>query len=184
MKVYPVILAVGLVMIPAGVAAQDPAPLRPNDRLRFTAPSAGYAERVAGTVVEIRDGELHLLLGGRDDPSATRVAVPVSSITRLERSRGRGSHVLHGVLGAVGGAGLGAVGGVLHRTIQEDMTPRLGRKHQPQSYLVESTLAGAAVGLVLGALLPGERWRPLGVPASLFVSGTGPVAALAVRIGF
>lgn len=181
-RFYVVLAAAVLASLPSRACAQDTATVRAGDRLRFSAPGAGFADRIAGTVVEVREGTLYFRLGATGDPGATPVAVPVSAIRGLERSEGRRSRVLHGVYGAVAGAGLGAGTGLLHHAIQQQ--PRFSKHPPPRSYVQQTTLVGTAAGVLVGALLPGERWRPVAVPAARVGVEWSAGPGLAVRVVF
>jgi hypothetical protein len=184
MNVVVIGLAAVLAVLPAALAAQESAPVRPSDRLRFTAPGAGYDRPVTGTVVEVSGGDLHVALGRPNDPRALLVVVPVASITQLERSAGRGSRALQGTYGAVAGAGFGALAGVLQSRLQAHEVDNLGRPLDRESHVVETTLAGAAFGALIGVVLPGERWRPLGTSSAFTASAPSGRAGLGVRIAF
>lgn len=185
MNVFAVALAAALALLPSVASAQDSGAIRANDRLRFTAPSAGFATRVVGTVVEVRDGELHVALGrSPTDPAAMLVVVPVASVTQLERSGGPRSRLQYGVYGGVLGAGLGALAGVLQSRMQTHQTDQFDRTSGRESHVAEITIAGAVIGATVGAILPGERWRPLGT-ASLSVDRTASRGTgLGVRLSF
>lgn len=179
---YVLFAAAVLASLPSVARAQGAAPVRTGDRVRFSAPMAGFADRIAGTVVDVRDSTLYLVLGGMHEAGSTSVAVPVAAIRGLERSRGRRSRVLHGAYGAIAGAGLGAGAGVLHRAVQRQ--PQFSKHPPPRSYVTETALAGTAAGVLVGVLLPGERWGPAAGPAVRVGADWSAGPGLAVRVDF
>jgi hypothetical protein len=185
MNVFAVALAALLAVLPAVLHAQDSEPIRPSDRLRFTAPSAGFATRVVGTVMEVRDGEMHVALGrSPTDPAGMLVVVPVTAVTQLERSGGPRSRVRQGIYGTVLGAGLGALAGALQSRMQTHQTDQFDRTSGRESHVTEITIAGAAIGATVGALLPGERWRPVGTTALSLDRTASRGAGLGIRLSF
>jgi hypothetical protein len=184
MNVTALVLATALAVLPPALAAQEPAAVRPNDRLRFAAPSAGFATPVAGTVIEVRDGELHVVLGrSADDPAGLLVVVPVRAVTSLERSGGRRSRLQYGLYGMGLGTGLGLLAGELHSRIEHRKVEYVDPTNVT-TYSTEITIAGAAIGAVVGALLPGERWRPLGVTALSVDRTTARGTRVGLRLSF
>ncbi|HLM68494.1 MAG TPA: hypothetical protein VK358_13240 [Longimicrobium sp.] len=185
MNVSAVVMAAALAVLPAVLHAQDSQPIRPSDRLRFTAPSAGFATPVVGTVVEVRDGDMHVAVGrSPTDPAAMLVAVPVAAVTQLERSEGKRSRVRQGIYGTVLGAGLGALAGVLQSRMQTHQTDQFDRTSGLESHVTEITIAGAAIGTAVGVLLPGERWRPVGTAALSLDRTASRGAGLGIRLSF
>lgn len=185
MNVLAVALAAVLAVLPSVLHAQDSQPIRPSDRLRFTAPSAGFATRVVGTVMEVRDGEMHVAVGrSPTDPAAMLVVVPVAAVTQLERSQGKHSRVRTGIYGTVLGTGLGALAGVLQSRAQTHQTDQFDRTRGRESHVTEIAIAGAAIGTAVGVLLPGERWRPLGVTALSVDRTATRGAVLGLRVSF
>ena len=181
MKTSAAVLAAALALLPSVLCAQDTL-VHADQRIRFVAPGAGYVTPVTGTVVEVRGEDLHLTLA---EPEGMLVVVPVSSITRLERSEGRRSRVRYGAYGLAQGTALGAVAGEGHSRLRS----RWAGFPDPDSldtYATEFTLAGALIGAMVGALRPGEQWRSVG-PASLSVASSvsaGGAPALSLRIEF
>ncbi|HEX2208182.1 MAG TPA: hypothetical protein VHG93_10910 [Longimicrobium sp.] len=153
-------MAAALLLAPTAMAAQSQDRVQPDERVRIVAPSAGYDEPVAGTVVELRADTLTLQLGPQREAAGVQVAVPVATIMRLERSAGPGNRVTHGVLGTVIGTGAGAAMGLFHYKLQsvqilEQTGEEIGGR---EDWRVPITVAGAVIGTVVGVLMPGERW--------------------------
>jgi hypothetical protein len=185
MKLLAVALATALAVLPSVLLAQESDAVRPHDRLRFAAPSAGFATPVVGTVMEVTNGELHVAVGrSPTDPAGMLVVVPVAAVTQLERSGGPRSRVRQGIYGTVLGAGLGALAGVLQSRMQTHQTDQFDRTSGLESHVTEITIAGAAIGTTVGALLPGERWRPLGTAALSLDRTASRGAGLGIRLSF
>lgn len=187
MNVLAAALAAALAVLPSALHAQDSEPVRPNDRLRFAAPSAGFATPVVGTLVEVRGGDMHVAVGrSATDPAAMLVVVPVVAVTQLERSDGPRNRVRTGIYGTVLGTGLGFLAGTLQHRMQTHETDQFGNKTGLDSHVAEITVAGAAIGTAVGVLLPGERWRPIG-RAALAVGrapASGAGTTLGLRVSF
>jgi hypothetical protein len=93
-------------------------------------------------------------------PSTGSVAVPLSSVERLEKSRGV-SRAASAVEGAVGGAVVGAVFGLL--LYELDVR---GSGYDTRWQSVGTTAGNAAIGgFAAGLLFPGERWKRVDKPA-------------------
>lgn len=158
--------AAGLALAPAVLGAQRQAPIGPEDRIRIVAPAAGLHEPVAGTVLQVRADTVVLQM------NAVQMTVPISAIRTLERSAGQGSRVRYGIYGGLLGTALGyAAGQVQYRAQAGYFRDR--QVHGRDSHVVEFTVAGAALGALVGALLPGERWKPAPVLQSFVPAGAG-----------
>ncbi|MFN2563695.1 MAG: hypothetical protein ABR499_01620 [Gemmatimonadaceae bacterium] len=109
------------------------------------------AHPLAAQVAAMGADTLYLKLQGAAGP----VAIPHKMIRRIDRSLGMPSRPASAVQGAVGFALLGALYGVLFRTLEaEDWKDRsVGEA----AALGAGT--GAGIGFVLGAIYPTERWR-------------------------
>ena len=129
--------------------------LEPGSRVRVTAPEIGI-ENSVGTCLELSNGSMQFV----PLRASSRVDIPLTSITRLDASRGRKGHAAIGFL--VGGA-VGAIVGVVWRPQwplegpEEVCTARTGCDAPPEP-LIGAAL-GVLVGLPVGALIRTERWE-------------------------
>ncbi|HEX9893496.1 MAG TPA: hypothetical protein VGA78_06210 [Gemmatimonadales bacterium] len=134
------------------VLAQDTEPLTPRTRLRVTLASTPARVQI-GSYQALTDTTLLLSAG-----SSRSLTIPLSSISRLEWSRGRRPGVLGGVLGLILGAG---VGGVVACSLNRDDYGVFCGGQDDTKVVVGAALGGAA-GTVIGALLfRRERWNQL-----------------------
>jgi hypothetical protein len=138
------------------LAAQFPPDVAVGTRLRVALPDSlrqtwPREQWVRGHVAALAVDTLYLRLPGTESP----VAIRRSAIKRLDRSLGVPTPVESAFRGAVAWAFVGALYGVLLRTVDaEDWRDRsLG-----ESAALGAGM-GAGVGFVLGALFPSERWR-------------------------
>jgi hypothetical protein len=138
------------------IAAQFPADVAVGTRLRVALPDSlrqvwPREQWVRGQVAALSSDTLYLQLPSTESP----VAIRRSAIKRLDRSLGVPTPVESAFRGAVGWAFMGALYGVILRSVDaEDWRDRsLG-----ESAALGAGI-GAGVGFVLGALFPSERWR-------------------------
>ena len=158
--------AAGVLLFGAAAQAQRDDSLQVGARYRITLPE--FADRpwpqfppsrwLAGALVEQRRDTLLL----QPHPSTGVIAVPFTSIDRLERSRGV-SRVASGFEGAVGGALLGAVMGSLVYDIGVRGT-NFNTRWQAVGIMAANAAGG---GLVAGVLFPTERWKRVATPKPL-----------------
>lgn len=146
--------------VPVAAAAQFPAAVQPGARIRVWLPEPvrqldGPSRRqvLRGTVGAVAGDTLRLLVPA----TAGLLAVPRSSIRRLEISRGQ-SRVASAIERAVGGA----MGGAITWALLNDPRRR-GGPHYPTDWRAAGVGAtyGASIGAVLGILAPHEQWRRL-----------------------
>jgi hypothetical protein len=159
MRVLLCALATALASAPVGspLAAQFPTDVAVGTRLRVALPDSlrqAWAPReqwLRGEVAALAVDTLYLRVSGTESPVAIRRA----SIKRLDRSLGVPSPPVSAIQGAVGMGIIGALYGVLLRSVKaEDWRDRsLG-----ESAALGAGM-GAGIGFVLGALFPTERWR-------------------------
>ena len=110
---------------------------------------------LAGALVEQRGDSLVL----RPHPTTGSVAVPLSSVERLEKSRGI-SRVASAVEGAVGAAVAGALFGLL--LYELDVR---GSGYNTRWQAVGTSAGNAAIGgFAVGLLFPSERWKRVDKP--------------------
>lgn len=160
----PSLAVIASLALASAAAAQQRDTLEVGARYRITLPE--FADRpgpqpsptrwLTGTLVERRGDSLVV----RPHPTTGAVAVPVSSIHRLERSRGV-SRAASAVEGAVGG---GLAGLILGNVVYELGLRAPGFNTRWQSMGTMAAHAGGA-GLLTGALLPSERWKRIANPA-------------------
>ncbi len=163
---YPLVRAFGLLTLAATTAAAQDVPLGSRIRVLGTCPAIAGCDPVIGTlhqrqgdslVVRTEDGsERRLLLG----PRAT-----------LEVHRGRRGQTVQGLLvGSLAGLVAGAIDAKrCHKAPGEDLCDL--------SYAF-GTLAGAGIGMLVGAVIKTDRWEA--VPRATTVMAPG---VRGVRLG-
>jgi hypothetical protein len=131
--------------------AQQPDPLDPGDRIRVTVVTP-TPRLYIGSYQGRTDSTLQLRSGG------SPLAIALTTVRRLEQSRGRKLSVAGGVLGfLVGGAGGAALGCLANR---DDYGVFCGG--QSDTKVAVGAALGGAAGAALGAILfRRERWRPV-----------------------
>jgi hypothetical protein len=111
---------------------------------------------LAGALVERRGDSLVL----RPHPTTGSVTVPLSSVERLEKSRGI-SRIISAVEGAVGAAAVGALFGFVD--YQLDVR---GSGYDTRWQAIGASAGNAALGgFAVGLLFPAERWKRVEKPA-------------------
>ena len=160
--------------LPVSLAAQQPLPLTPGQRVRVTAPSAGLHEDVA-TVVAISTDTLVLERLWAGQP--LRSAVPLGSVQALESVQS--THDNAGT-GAVFGGFLGFVAGAL----ADAACQRAGGFPQICPFKLVGMVLGAGLGASVGGGRITERWEP--VPLDRIRVGLTAHAAgrLGLSVGF
>lgn len=167
-------LAFSLTPFGTAEAQQQPGSLHEGQRIRITAPVRGLTQ-ITGTFVAIRSDTL--LMASVDrlyQPAVYRsvahvpgqLEVPLSTVTRLEVSRGRSSNAGRGALiGLVGGL---VVGGVINYVACNAATsPRTCFESQEGTQYIflglwgASGAVGALVGALVGANVHRDRWESL-----------------------
>ena len=134
--------------------AQDP-----GDRVRATFSQDTRVRTLAGTLVE--KSETGLVLKRWQDPGS-RMMIPYTRISKLERSIARGRHWKEGFLyGAVAGVPIGCLLG-------QDF----GARERVQFVLGNIPVWGLT-GMVIGALIPWEKWEVIPVRPVFSVKGPG-----------
>ncbi len=165
-RVLPFLCA-GLLALPSAARAQTAADLSPGTRVRVVDAGTG---RVVGTVSAVR-GDTLVVVSGKGE-SAREVALSVSSIRRLQVSRGRPSRPLSALQGAGIGAVSGSVGGLLGITAANlryrgpcDGTADDLMCFSTGEWALVAMMIGAPVGAAWGAALgfvfPQERWHSI-----------------------
>jgi hypothetical protein len=173
---YAMLAAIATVMIAApAIQAQTTVPV--NSRVRVTMRDGQVA---IGRLTEVRGDTLVVIDDGVLLDSKYRITT--DRMTRVDVSRGKYVHAGR----VVGGALLGAVGGVL--TVS--FVPRLAKTRcsgdvcGTGSAVVEGMVIGAAAGIVLGILTPADRWEAVPSPVRIGFGGDGRHARLGVSFAF
>jgi hypothetical protein len=155
MRGFTVLLVVSLFVIPSVLSAQQQPPIEPGARVRVTAPDCGL-EQQAGTLEPSRGDSL--VLG--------TMKCPLSSVTRLDMSRGQRRNTVKGVeLGLfVGSVTGGVVGALTYDTEscnwQAICASTVGGGTQRTLIGVGIGAGiGVAAGAIVGALIKIERWE-------------------------
>ena len=159
------VVMLGLLMAPAVARGQRGDSLQVGGRVRVTlrdfpgrpGPQPIQGRWLSGELVARRADSLVL----RPHPQTGEVAVPMSAVTRLERSRGT-SRLGSGVEGAVGAA---VVSAVLGWNLYERKLHGPGFNTRGQA-IGTSAAVGGAIGLLVGILFPSERWKRVDVPTA------------------
>ncbi len=160
MRIPVLVLAALALLAPAATAAQTPVVLAPNTRIRF-AVTRDTAAVVASVVAQRGDS-----LWVHPERSRDTLGLRISSLARLDVSRGKETHALHAagvglLIGAVGG-------GVLGYATGEDCTSSewicFPRGLTAAAGAVAFGLVGAGVGAVVGWVNPVERWNHAVLP--------------------
>ena len=120
-------------------------------------PQAHQERWLSGELVARRADSLVL----RPHPQTGEVAIPISAVERLERSRGV-SRFTSGVEGAIGGA---LVSAVLGWNLYEHKLRGPGFNTRGQA-IGTSAAVGGGLGLLAGLLFPTERWKRVDVPTA------------------
>jgi len=162
----PALLALALSVCPPIVAAQQPWPLEPDQRVRISSPGA----RGVFVVQSVGSGEIMLA-----QASGEVLTVSSGSITRLDVSRGprpRSAGFGRGLaFGFIGGALVGIVTGLADGDdVCEPGSWCILQMSAEEKALAGGVAFGALGGLaggVVGAALPGERWQRVAPRAHL-----------------
>lgn len=145
--------------MPAALQAQFPAAVRPGARVRVWIPEPyrqmdGPARRqlLRGTVETVTADTLRLSIPG----TASLVAIPRSSVRRLQLSQGEPSRPATAIERAIGGA----LGGAISFAAMNDPR-RSGGPHYRTDWRAAGVGAawGAGIGAVVGFIFPHEQWR-------------------------
>jgi hypothetical protein len=155
--------------------AQNSLPLLQGDRIRLAASVSPQPElECTGRFLEARRDTLvaQCWLSGRK--TWEEVSVPLQSLRTLEVSQGKKSNVGKGAwVGALVGAGFGLALGVAVMA-EDDSYAGYGAGAIPLGML-GGAFWGTAIGVVIGALTPGERWAEVPLESIRM----GPAAAMA-----
>ena len=148
-----------LAFIPGLANAQFPEPVQSGTRIRVWVPEPYLQDQgpwrrqqLRGTVASVTPDTLRLSVPGTDGT----LAVARQSIRRLDVSRGRPSRAASAVERAFAGAIVGAISVALDNDSNGTEWPNYSREWRAAE---EGAKWGAAIGAVVGVILPTERWR-------------------------
>jgi hypothetical protein len=156
--------------------AQSQAAVQKGQRVRVRF-AAAHTPDLVGVVRAIRTDTL--VVSRDSEPGGRMVtAFPLSSVSRLQVSRGRHSRWGRGLLI---GLGAGAVtGAILGATVQPDWF--FTRRVLVEMGAVVFAPIGGAVGVVIGALTKTEQWETVPLPGSRGAAGAGMDARLTLGL--
>ncbi len=144
-------LALLALLVPVSLLAQEEAVVEPGAKVRVMAPSFS-SQWLVGTLVEMRADSWVLEVEGRD----SLLALPLSSVSSLEVSRGQKTRALKGaVIGLVSGAG----GGVLIGLLSDDGPGTYPAKDRALIAGVVFSVVGGLTGLGIGYGIKVDRWE-------------------------
>ena len=148
-----------LAFIPRLANAQFPEPVQSGTRVRAWIPEPYLQDQgpwrrqqLRGTVSSVTPDTLRLSVPGTDGT----LAVARQSIRRLDISRGRPSRAASAIERAFAGAVVGAITVALRNDPHGSEWPHYSREWRAAE---EGAKWGAAIGAVVGFILPTERWR-------------------------
>jgi len=146
MRQMALFLSLLLIVPLADLMAQEIPPLAPGARVRVSVRQQG---RQIGTLVAVKADTLVLKAESRNVP----LAIPITSVSRLDISRGQASFGK----GALRGAGIGLLVGVAYPTVEfmkngneDGLFPLM---------LMFGSLGGTFLGALIGGSRPGEQWE-------------------------
>jgi hypothetical protein len=152
------LLAAALLLL--GAASSGAQSLYPDQRVRITAPQVDL-RRQPGHLVWLDADSLVLAVPRR------RWAVPRQLLTQVDSSRGKRGHALLGIV-AGGVVGL-AVGAVMFSPNSSACEGSGNYAQNCRWYRAGVVVAGAGLGLLVGAQIRTERWVPLRLEALRFI---------------
>ncbi len=149
-----------LFLLPGNLLAQqDSQQILPGVRVRLWAPELRI-QKLVGKIVSVDADTLRLNIMDQTAP----LAIPISSVTKFEVSRGKSSGAR--VLSGVGGAGLGFLGGAI---VGGGIGGIWSENKYPNSHegnglgIFMGGIIGGGLGTLIGAVIgvqhPPERWQ-------------------------
>jgi hypothetical protein len=151
--------AIFIAVIPGDANAQFPERVQSGTRVRVWIPEVYLQEQgpwrrqqLRGTVASVTADTLRLSVPGTDGT----IAVARQSIRRLDISRGRPSRTASAIDRAFAGAMVGAISVALNNDPDGSEWPNYSREWRAAE---EGAKWGAAIGAIMGFVLPTERWR-------------------------
>ena len=188
----PAMFAAGAMLSPAFARAQASAPAAVGERVRVATPVRYGEFRYVGRVVSLHGDSMSVLADGSDGTQA----IPLAEITSLEvsggtRTNGKRGMLYGGVIGAAGGAVIGAAlsrkPGPACESELFCVQPEADRALDAVAGMVTGGVLGLAVGGLIGMSHRTERWipRPLGSRGRVgVVPARGGRAAVNVSMRF
>ncbi|MBI3567223.1 MAG: hypothetical protein HY084_03340 [Gemmatimonadetes bacterium] len=159
-------------LLAASTAWAQLSDVQPGSRIKFSAPSVS-ATPVTGTVTSRSADALRVT----DDDGAS-ILCPIADVALLDRSTGRSRWA-----GARTGVVLGAATGFFFGLAMPNPScdTRECRTSSDVRWRTGTTLAGATMGMILGAINGRETWSKVAVPSRVSVA---PIAGgVGVRVG-
>ncbi len=151
------VVAAFLPVLPVPLQSQRPQFIEPGARVRFEA-CTPVCRTDKGNLVAFNSDSIVLAVG----ESATRQALPLASVTRLETSRGQKSHA---VSGGLIGLPVGVGAGLLATQPIMDALGLFGEDEDDLIYRAGIPIAGGVLGGLLGmgigALIKTDRWEEI-----------------------
>jgi len=155
-----------LAALPGWVTAQTAtSPVLLDSRVRVTTESSPDSPSV-GSLREWDAGSIELSASG-----SAPMTIPLTDVMRLEISRGKKGHAL---AGTVAGAAVGLVLGLVAVSSTQEPDPdawfRLSESEEntlQAGAVVVTTLAGAGLGALIGALIKTEEWEDVRIPEEM-----------------
>ena len=159
-----------LSLSPAGLAGQTAtSPIPADSRIRVTT-HAGPGLEYVGSLDAWRGDSLEMSGSGLNHQ-----AIPLSDLAKLEISRGRKGHWL---VGALIGTGVGLGAGLLATSANNADDPAsndpisgaagaIAEQTFDVGIVFVSTLAGAGIGALVGALIKTEKWEEVPIPTTV-----------------
>jgi hypothetical protein len=156
--------------------------LQPGSRVRVQAPAVLAGPLEATVVARARDTVTLTTARGAAIP------IPLAAITTAEVSRGR-SRRDGAVRGLAWGAGAGLVVGLPSAVVYDARSVECGAEPcnndlSPGEVVAGGLLTGAVLGGGIGAIMGGERWERLTVPAYVAVRPNHAGVALLLAVPF
>jgi hypothetical protein len=161
----PIAAGLALFALPAVARAQEPEP-RPQQRVMVMLTQQREVEgwtpgqRIRGTLLAMDADSLTIQV----HPGTGPLRVSRGAVRRVYVSRGVPSRATSAVVGAVGGAVLGA----LTSWVSNDGSDRVFAADRDAA--VAGAAIGAGIGLLGGGLFPREHWRRVHLPAGVSVA--------------
>ena len=160
MKNHALLLAMALATGPGVASGQFPSNIQTGVRVRIWVPEPWLQhddgpwkrQRLRGTIASMAGDTLRLSVPGTEGT----LAIPRHSIRRLDVSKGAPSRVASAFERAIGGAIVGAIGTALNNNPRNEDWPHYNRDWRAAE---EGAKWGAALGAIVGFILPTERWH-------------------------
>jgi hypothetical protein len=184
---FPLLLAVLAGPHPGLAAESDPLHLTGSrvrlfvsDRSTAAGRLSSLGQKHTGTVIEVRGDTLLFTAENQSTP----ILIPTASLTGLEVSRGKRSHIL-------ADAGLGLLAGVLAGGVIGYVSAHDAAKNGDDLAYFRvpvGALLGGGVGIVVGAVVGAtrsrERWETLSLPIDIGLQPSAGTFSLSAKVTF